>query len=386
MLSRSKGILTLLNQSDQFGTDYDGHERVDKHRAVETMTSPTTGNLRYLLSGVSGMLGSGLRQALAARHIPVLQLIRPTAGSRAHWFASDPPTASAESVPANPNGSGVAGDAAPGQFPWNPAATPPISHPEALEGCTAAVHLAGANVAAHRWTPAYKREMSESRVQSTRALAATLAGLRHPPQTLLVASAVGIYGNRPNEFLDESSAPGSGFLADLCRQWEAAAQPAVDAGIRVVHLRFGVVLAPAAQPGSHGGTNSGALARMLPIFRLGLGGRLGSGLQWMSWITLTDVLAAIFFILDTPSLAGPVNLTAPNPVTNADFTRALGRQIHRPAILPVPALALRLALGEMADDALLSSARAYPARLITAGFEFAHPTLDHALASTLPPK
>jgi hypothetical protein len=205
-----------------------------------------------------------------------------------------------------------------------------------------------------------------------------------------VASAVGIYGNRPNEFLDESSAPGSGFLADLCRQWEAAAQPAVDAGIRVVHLRFGVVLAPPEQAGeragSNRGTNSGALARMLPIFRLGLGGPLGSGMQWMSWITLTDVLAAILFILDTPTLAGPVNLTAPNPVTNADFTRALARQIHRPAALPVPALALRLALGEMADDALLSSARAYPARLITAGFHFAHSTLDHALASTLPPK
>jgi uncharacterized protein len=341
------------------------------------MTLPRTGNLRYLLSGASGMLGSGLRQALAARHLPFLQLIRSHPAGRVRWFKSASPTAPAEPA---------VDDALPGQFLWNPAATPPIANAEVLEGFTAAVHLAGANVAAHRWTPAYKREMTKSRVQSTRALATTIAGLRQPPQTLLVASAVGIYGNRPNEFLDESSAPGFGFLADLCRQWEAAAQPAVDAGIRVVHLRFGVVLAPPAQPRSNRGSNSGALARMLPIFRLGLGGRLGSGMQWMSWITLTDVLAAIFFILDTPSVAGPVNLTAPNPVTNADFTRTLARQIHRRAVLPVPALVLRLALGEMADDALLSSARAYPARLITAGFQFAHPTLAHALASTLPPK
>ena len=276
--------------------------------------------------------------------------------------------------------------ATPGRFTWNPAASTPIANSEALEGCAAAIHLAGANVAAHRWTPAYKREMTESRVQSTRALAAAMAGLRHPPQTLLVASAIGIYGNRPNEFLDESSAPGSGFLADLCRQWEAAAQPAVDAGIRVVHLRFGVVLAPHASSGSKRGSNSDALARMLPIFRLGLGGPLGSGLQWMSWISLTDALSAMLFILDNPSLAGPVNLTAPNPVTNADFTRVLARQLHRPAALTVPPVALRVALGEMADDALLSSARAYPARLITAGFKFAHSTLEHALASTLSPK
>jgi uncharacterized protein (TIGR01777 family) len=332
------------------------------------MTSPSQEKRGYLLSGASGMLGSGLRQAFAARHLPVLQLVRPRAQRWGRWF-------------------GAAGPAElDGQLPWNPAATPPIAQPAALEGYAAAIHLAGANVAAHRWTAAYKREMSESRVQSTRALATCLASLSQPPKTLVVASAIGIYGNRHNEFLDESSAPGSGFLAHLCEQWEAAAQPAVDAGIRVVHLRFGVVLAPPAQPGSHGGTNSGALARMLPIFRLGLGGRLGSGMQWMSWITLTDVLNAIFFILDTPSVAGPVNLTAPNPVTNADFTRALARQIHRPAVFPVPALALRLALGEMADEALLSSARAYPARLITAGFQFTHPTLDHALASTLPPE
>jgi hypothetical protein len=321
--------------------------------------------------------------------LAVLQLVRPQPSiRRARWFQPAHPanTQPAEPGAANPARPNAVGVAIPSQFPWNPAATPPIAHPEVLEGFSAAIHLAGANVAAHRWTPSYKDELIRSRVQSTRALTTTLAGLRHPPQALLVASATGIYGNRPNDFLDETSASGSGFLADLCRQWEAAAQPAVDAGIRVVHLRFGVVLAPPADAGSNHGPNSGALARMLPIFRLGLGGPLGSGLQWMSWISLTDALAAILFILDTPSLAGPFNLTAPNPVTNADFTQTLARQLRRPAVLPVPAVVLRLALGEMADDALLSSTRAYPARLITAGFQFAHPTLSQALASTLPPK
>ncbi|MGB7549276.1 MAG: TIGR01777 family oxidoreductase, partial [Terracidiphilus sp.] len=208
---------------------------------------------------------------------------------------------------------------------------------------------------------------------STRALTTLLAGLRRPPRALLVASAVGIYGDRGNELLDESSAPGTGFLADLCRQWEAAAEPAVEAGIRVVHLRFGVVLGP----------GSGALAQMLPLFRLGLGGALGSGRQWMSWISLADAIAAILFALETPALAGPVNLTAPHPVTNAEFTRALARQLRRPAFLPAPAFALRLALGQMADEALLASTRAVPGRLMEAGFRFAHPTVSEALAAAL---
>jgi uncharacterized protein (TIGR01777 family) len=189
---------------------------------------------------------------------------------------------------------------------------------------------------------------------------------------MLVASAIGIYGNRGDELLDESSAPGSGFMAELCEQWEAAAQPARDAGIRVVHLRFGVVLGP-----------GGALTRVTPIFRLGLGGPLGSGRQWMSWISLSDAVAAILFALDTPTLTGPVNLTAPNPVTNAEFTRALARRLHRPAIFPVPAFALRIALGQMADEALLASARVLPARLTQAGFQFQHPTVEDALAAAL---
>ena len=305
---------------------------------------------KILLSGASGMLGSVLRDALTARSQPIIQLVR------------RPPT-SLE------------------QIQWNPAATPAIPNPEALKNIsanisaniTAAIHLSGSNVAAHRWTAAYKREIAQSRIQSTHALASALAQLRNPPQTLLVASATGIYGNREDQLLDDTSAPGSGFLADVCRQWEAAAQPAVQAGIRVVHLRFGVVI----------GRGPGALAKMLPIFRLGLGGPLGSGQQWMSWISLEDAVSAILFLLDTPSLAGPVNLTTPNPVTNAQFTRALAQAIHRPAIFRAPNFALRLALGEMADEALLASARVYPSKLTSARFRFAHPTIAPAIHAAL---
>ena len=288
------------------------------------------------------MLGTALRGALAARGLPSLQLVR-----------RDP--------------------VSPGQLHWNPGVTPAIPNPEPLEGLAAAVHLSGTNVAAHRWTPAYKQEINLSRVQSTRALAIALSRLRHPPQVLLVASATGYYGNRGDELLDETSAPGSGFLADLCQKWEAAARPAADAGIRVVPLRLGVVLGP-------GGS---ALARLLPLFRLGLGGRLGSGRQWMSWISLADALAAILFAMDTPTLAGAVNLTAPYPVTNGEFTRSLSRAVHRSAILPAPAFVLRIALGAVADEALLASARVFPSRLTSAGFSFSHPTLDEALAAAL---
>lgn len=288
------------------------------------------------------MLGAALRRALTARAMPVFQLVR-----RA--------------------------PAADTQLQWNPSLSSPIGDPAALEGCLAAIHLSGASVAGKRWTAAYRREMADSRVNSTRALAKLLGGLRQPPRTLLVASAVGIYGNRGDELLDETSPAGSGFLADVCRQWEAAAQPAAKAGIRVVHLRFGVVLGP----------GHGALEHMLPLFRMGLGGRLGNGQQWMSWISLTDAVAAVLFALETPALAGPVNLTAPQPVTNAEFTRTLAGQLRRPAFLPAPAFALRLALGQMADEALLASARAIPARLTAAGFRFTHATVGEALKAAL---
>ena len=287
------------------------------------------------------MLGRALRQALAGRGSSVLQLVR--------------------STPSQPN-----------QLRWDPAIAA-IPHSESLEDLTAAIHFSGSNLAARRWTPDYKREIAESRIISTRSLATSLAGLRRPPRTLLIASATGIYGNRGDELLDETSPLGGGFLAECCQQWEAAARPAVDAGIRVLYLRFGVVLSAV----------DGALARLLPIFRLGLGGHLGNGRQYMSWISLPDSLAAIFFLLDSPSLAGPINLTSPNPVTNEQFTRSLAAQLHRPAFLSVPAFALRLAFGEMAGEVLLSGARAYPAKLAAAGFQFSHASLVHALPALL---
>jgi hypothetical protein len=288
------------------------------------------------------MLGTAVRQALGARGIDSMQLVR----REVHG---------------------------PNELRWNPAAEQPIAETERLEGLEAAIHLSGANVAAHRWTSAYKREIWASRMDSTRALATALAGLRQPPRVLLAASATGVYGDRRDEILDERAGPGKGFLAELCREWEAAARPAAQAGIRVVNLRFGVVLGP----------GDGALGKMLPLFRLGLGGRLGSGRQWMSWVGLPDAVAAIPFALDAAALAGPVNVTSPEPVTNAEFTRALAKAVHRPAILPAPAFALRLALGEMADEALLASARAVPAKLIAAGFRFANPSIDAALAAAL---
>ena len=323
---------------------------------------------KFLISGASGMLGSAIRRELAASELEIVRLVRSARTSVGPHGEVRP------STPAPPVFRSVAVSLS-GEISWNPAATPTVAYPELLEGFTAAIHLAGANLAAHRWTAAYKREIASSRVDSTRALATTLAALRNPPPTLLIASATGIYGDRGAEMLDESSSPGSGFLADLCHQWEAAAQPAVDAGIRVVHLRFGVALGPKTTPG--------ALARMVPIFRLGLGGRLGSGRQWMSWISLPDLVSAVLFLLDRPTLAGPVNLTAPNPVSNAQFTHALARELHRPALLPVPAAGLRLIFGEMADEALLASARAFPSKLSASGFQFAHPTIDLALAAVL---
>ena len=322
---------------------------------------------RYLLSGASGMLGTAIRREFTRRELEVLTLVRPgrqlQRGQSVRPSASDRPALRSVAV------------ALSGEVPWNPTAAQAVPHPELLECTDAAIHLSGANLADHRWTAEYKNKIVSSRVESTRALASTLAGLRQRPSTMLVASAVGIYGNRGDEMLDDSSAPGSGFLADLCRQWEAAAQPAVDAGIRVVHLRFGVVIGNRSNPGS--------LARVYRIFGLGLGGRLGSGRQWMSWIGLSDLAAAVFFLLQKTEISGAVNVTAPNPVTNAQFTVALAREMHRPAFLPVPAAALRLAFGEMSDEALLASTRAYPSRLTAAGFQFEHPTIDLALSAGL---
>jgi uncharacterized protein len=242
-----------------------------------------------------------------------------------------------------------------------------------LEGIDAVVHLAGESIAEGRWTPEKKRRIMESRKEGTRLLAETLAELPTPPKVMVSASAVGYYGDRGNELLREDSRPGSDFLAEVCQAWEAAADPARQAGIRVVHPRFGIVLSP----------KGGALGRTLPIFKLGGGGRIGSGRQWWSWVALDDVVGAILHALTNDPVEGPVNVGSPNPLTNAEYTRVLGRVLNRPTIFPLPAPAARLALGEVADALLLASQRMEPARLKETGYEFRYPELEDALRHLL---
>lgn len=238
----------------------------------------------------------------------------------------------------------------------------------ALEGVDAVVHLAGETIA-QRWTGAAKRAIRDSRVQGTTLLARTLAGLSRKPSVLVSMSAIGIYGDRGDEVLDESSSTGTGFLADIGRAWESSADPARAAGIRVLHPRVGIVLSP----------DGGALAKMLPIFSLGAGGKIGRGRQWMSWISLTDTLRALEFALATPALEGPVNVSAPNPVTNAEFTDVLGRALRRPTFAPVPEFAIELLYGEMGRATVIEGQRVVPRKLLDAGFRFEHTDLESAL-------
>jgi uncharacterized protein len=262
----------------------------------------------------------------------------------------------------------VRGEAGPGEISWDPSAG--RLDPGDLAGLDAVVNLAGAGIGDRRWNDARKQVLLDSRVRATELLSRALAGCDRPPPVMLSASAVGYYGDRGGEPVMEDSPPGSGFLADLCRQWEAATAAAGDAGIRVVHLRTGIVLAP----------GGGALGKQLPLFKLGLGGRLGSGDQYTSWISLEDHVGALELALRSPALRGPVNVVAPNPVTNAAFTSALGRAVHRPAVLRVPGPALRLVFGrEMAGEMLLSGQCAVPRALEAAGHVFAHPVIDDAL-------
>lgn len=244
--------------------------------------------------------------------------------------------------------------------------------PEVLSGAAAVVNLAGENIAGGRWTAARKAAILSSRIDATRTLATAIRAAAFPPRVLVNASAVGIYGESA-EPVDEDAAYGAGFLAQVCRDWEREASAAAGPEVRVVCVRLGVVLDAA----------GGALARMLPVFRLGLGGKLGGGGQWMSWISLTDAVAGIRFAIDTPALAGPVNLVAPEPVTNASFTSALGRALHRPAFLPVPAAAISLLFGEMGRATLLANSRVLPRRLLQAGFVFRHPSVTSALAQAV---
>jgi uncharacterized protein (TIGR01777 family) len=262
-------------------------------------------------------------------------------------------------------------DSSVGQVYWNPEIG--VLDRGALEGLDAVVHLAGENIASGRWSAKRKAKIRNSRVVGTTLLSESLAALTTPPGVLVSASAIGFYGNCGADTLDEDSAAGTGFAADLARDWETATDAAARAGIRVVKLRIGVVL----------GAAGGALAKMLPPFRLGLGGRLGDGRQIMSWIALADVVRVVQFAIESSAISGAVNATAPNPVSNAEFTRALGRVLGRPTPFPVPAFALRLVFGEMADEILLCGADVRPRKLQQSGFVFEHPDLEDALRSEL---
>jgi uncharacterized protein (TIGR01777 family) len=263
----------------------------------------------------------------------------------------------------------VRGEPRAGDIAWDIAAG--TVDAAALEGHDAVVNLAGAGLGDHRWTAAYRREIHDSRTRGTALLCETLAKLDQPPGVLISGSAVGFYGDGGDRELTEANGPGRGFLATVVKDWEAATEPAREAGIRVVRLRSGVVLDPA----------GGALKRQLGFFRLGIGGRLGSGRQWLSWITLEDELAAIVHLLTTGTVRGPVNATSPHPVTNADFTRALGAALHRPTFATVPGFALKVAFGtRMAEEMLLAGQRVLPTALQASGFAFRHPFVDRALA------
>jgi len=260
----------------------------------------------------------------------------------------------------------------PDEIRWDPAAGK--LNPTELEGVEAAVNLAGPGIGDRRWTPAYKALVRRARVEATTLLATTLAHLDRKPSVLLSASAVGYYGDRGATPLTEDDGPGTGFLADTCVAWENATQPAVDADIRVCTLRTGIVLA----------AEGGALGKLLPIYRLGFGGPLGSGRQYQSWITLEDEIAAINFLLTADAVGGPVNVTAPNPVQQKGFAKALGAALHRPALVPTPGIAVRAALGEFATEGVLAGQRALPERLTEAGFAFRQPTIDAAFAAVIP--
>ncbi len=297
--------------------------------------------MKVLLTGSTGLVGSALVSALVADGDQVFRMVRRPAAAAAN------------------------------EVSWNPSFG--VLDSASVDGFDAIVHLAGESIAAGRWTPERKRRIADSRVRATKLLVSALAGAKKPPKVLITASAIGYYGDRGDELLHEDSPSGSGFLPDLCRQWEEAARAASESGIRVVTPRIGIVMS----------RNGGALARMLFPFRLGLGGKIGSGKQYMSWITLDDLVNAIRHMLRDPGLDGPVNAVSPQPVTNREFTRALARALSRPAIFPLPAFAARLAFGEMADGLLLASARVEPGRLKKAGYRFLHSQLDSALRHVL---
>ncbi|MDJ0842005.1 MAG: TIGR01777 family oxidoreductase [Acidobacteriota bacterium] len=299
-------------------------------------------SLNIVASGVGGLLGRALVKRLERDGHRVTRLVRPSSAGE--------------------------GD---NQSAWNPGEGEIDS--SILEGADAVFCLNGANLADQRWTARYKRILIDSRIQPTGLLARTIAGLENKPKVFLVASGIAVYGDRGNDWVTEETGHGEGFLVKLAQDWEGAAQPARDAGVRVVNMRIGPVLS----------ADGGALDKMLLPFKLGLGGQLGNGRQYMPWIAMVDCVEAMVYCMEQDSLDGPVNLASPNPVTNAVFTRALGKTLGRPTFLPVPAFALRFGFGQMADEALLASCRAKPAKLLDAGFHFAYPEVHDALAQQL---
>jgi uncharacterized protein (TIGR01777 family) len=298
--------------------------------------------MRLIISGASGLVGNALTKTFRADGHTVLRLVRPGAAvSSPDVIRWDPPSSQIDLA--------------------------------AMEGADVVVHLSGANISDGRWTPARRALLRSSRVDSTRAFVDSLAQLRQKPRVFLSASAVGYYGNRGDEILTEAAGPGSDFLSLLARDWEAEASRASLCGIRTAILRFGVILA----------AEGGALPQMIRPFQFGIGGRLGSGRQWLSWVPLEDVIRIVQFIIANPQINGPVNIVAPKPVQNAEFARIIGQTLHRPAIFPAPAFALRVALGEMADALLLASQRVRPEKLLAAGYSFHFEDLEPALRAIL---
>ena len=294
--------------------------------------------MNVLISGATGLIGSALVPELEANGHSVTRLSRSQSG--------------ADTVRWDPSAGAIDGD---------------------LEGTEAVVHLAGESIAQGRWSPDKKRRILDSRVQGTRLLAERLAALAAPPKVVVSISAVGYYGDRGDEVLTEESVPGTDFLARVCREWEAAAEPARRAGIRVVHPRLGIVLSP----------QGGALGTTLPIFKLGGGGKIGSGRQWWSWVALDDVVGSIVHALTDETVEGPVNVGSPNAMTNAEYTKVLGKVLGRPTVLPLPAPVARIMLGEVADALLLASQRMRPAKLEATGYAFRYPQLEGALRHLL---
>ncbi|WP_055569905.1 TIGR01777 family oxidoreductase [Streptomyces atriruber] len=294
---------------------------------------------RVAVAGASGLIGTALTRSLAADGHEVVRLVRraPRAEDEVRW---DPKERYVDTA--------------------------------GLAGCSAVVNLAGAGIGDHRWTDAYKRELRDSRVLGTETLATAVASLDEPPKVFVNASAIGYYGDTGQRAVDESAPAGEGFLPSLCVEWEESAAAARDAGVRTVLARNGLVI----------GREGGAWGRLFPLFKAGLGGRLGNGRQYWSYISLHDEVAALRHLIDTETLSGPFNLTAPDPLTNREVTAAMGRVLHRPALLPAPAPALRLVLGEMAGD-VLGSQRVLPTRLLESGFAFAFPAIDEAIRAAL---